>query len=100
MLTKQEGGLGLTNIIQWDRALKAQWVINALNSPRVANLADTQIGNQMGKEFWECQLVQKDIKKEFSQISEFYVFLVWNYFWWSTGSLPSQARNYLVQLKH
>lgn len=57
---KEFGGLGLIDIRCEDIALKAQWVSTYKNFPKVRNLAN-QFLPKIGSQWWNCNLLKKDI---------------------------------------
>ena len=64
---KINGGGGLVNIKQKDKALKAQWVIKAMQKENIGNLAKTLLNTKMEDFIWEAQLNSKHIHKIFGQ---------------------------------
>ena len=53
---KNQGGLGLINIIIKQKALKAQWVFDLEKDPLTEYMAYDFIGNKIGRDLWNIKL--------------------------------------------
>ena len=59
---KADGGLGLVNLHNKDRALKIQWVFRIQQNPMIKALAYELMDNPIGDLIWEATLDKADIK--------------------------------------
>ena len=59
---KVNGGVGLTNMLKKDHALKMSWVYKCLEDENIANMANCILENEFGNLLWSCQLDPKDIE--------------------------------------
>ena len=69
---KQQGGLGLANIKERDKALKAQWVLKLRNNSKLKHMANLLVSNPINEDLWRCYLAPQDVKRSFPNVSLFW----------------------------
>ena len=78
MAHKQEGGLGLNDIEQKDKALKIKWVFRAQEEFKIQNLAMFYLNSLLKDKIWECTLCKRDIEVLFDDSFWRNVLIAWN----------------------
>ena len=69
---KSDGGLGLADIACRDTAQKANWVFKLVKNKAIRTISEEIINHGMGTDFWECNLVSKDVDILFPKVGSFW----------------------------
>ena len=63
-LNRKDGGLGLINLVNKEKALKCGWIQIVKGDKLLESLFEENIGLGVGELIWKCNLSKKDIKQQ------------------------------------